>query len=186
MKSGFLEWPGSLPRPFGVQGQAAMGAAEASPAGPCREEASGLKFIFTPHLRPEKMKGSKITREGDPGSGGDRRRQDPVQCQPIGGREGHPRRAGPRGPRPARASKQAMGAAEAPPAGPRREEEVSSMLVAVCALPAPLPGRGPSSGPNLPTQSRLLQCSIPTGRQHPSCRDKMASDVAYCQPSQLI
>lgn len=104
MKSGFLEWPGSLPRPFGVQGQAAMGAAEASPAGPCREEASGLKFIFTPHLRPEKMKGSKITREGDPGSGGDRRRQDPVQCQPIGGREGHPRRAGPRGPRPARAS----------------------------------------------------------------------------------
>ena len=81
-------------------------------------------------------------------------------------------------------SKQAMGAAEAPPAGPRREEEVSSMLVAVCALPAPLPGRGPSSGPNLPTQSWLLQCSIPTGRQHPSC--KMASDVAYCQPSQLI
>jgi hypothetical protein len=27
-------------------------------------------------------------REGDPGSGGDRRRQDPVQCQPMGGREG--------------------------------------------------------------------------------------------------
>jgi hypothetical protein len=80
----------------------------------------------------------------------------------------------------------AMGAAEAPPAGPRREEEVSSMFVAVCALPAPSPGRGPSSGPNLPTQSWLLQCSIPTGRQHPSCRDKMASDVAYCQPSQLI
>jgi hypothetical protein len=57
MKSGFLEWPGSLPRPFGVQGQAAMGAAEASPAGPCREEASGLKFIFTPSFEGGKNEG---------------------------------------------------------------------------------------------------------------------------------
>ena len=37
----------------------------------------------------------------------------------------------------------AMGAAEAPPAGPRREEEVSSMLVAVCALPAPFASSRP-------------------------------------------
>jgi hypothetical protein len=42
-----------------VQGQAAMGAAEASPAGPCREEASGLKFIFTPSFEAGKNEGVK-------------------------------------------------------------------------------------------------------------------------------
>jgi hypothetical protein len=65
----------------------------------------------------------------------------------------------------------AMGAAEAPPAGPRREEEVSSMFVAVCALPAPLPGRGLQVDqicrPNHGFRSARRADSIPRVGWHP-------------------